>query len=260
MISGDGRVAAACRWVAVSVLAAAIVVSVVGLWITWPKDTAPSAAPVLREKTTQQQLPEVDSRSLAPAAKKLDAESFDTAWEDRVAASTGMSPVAARAYGTAVLRLAKEQPTCRIGWTTIAGIGAVESAHGTEAGSSLRADGRTRRLIIGPALDGTAGNAAIASDAAFEKFHGDPTWDHAVGPMQFISSTWARWASDGNDDGSEDPSNIYDAAYATGRYLCASGLDLTVGSNWGEAIFSYNHSADYVASVYYRVQQYAAVD
>nr|WP_302477633.1 lytic transglycosylase domain-containing protein [Aeromicrobium stalagmiti] len=80
-----------------------------------------------------------------------------------------------------------------------------------------------------------------------------------MGPMQFIPSTWERWESDGSDDGTADPHNIYDAAYAAGRYLCASGADLTTGAGWTQAVFSYNHSDAYVRSVLDGANRYAAL-
>jgi membrane-bound lytic murein transglycosylase B len=147
---------------------------------------------------------------------------------------------------------------CRLGWTTLAGIGGIESLHGTDKGSYLLPDGQTSQPILGPALDGTGGNAAIAATPETVQWHGDSRWDHAVGPMQFIPSTWERWQSDGNDDGVADPSNVFDAAYAAGRYLCASGGDLRTGEGWTRAIFSYNHSDDYVRSVLNYANYYAA--
>ncbi len=155
----------------------------------------------------------------------------------------------ASAYGTATVRLGQEQPGCHLGWTTLAGIGGIESGHGTNGGSSLLPDGRTSQPILGPALDGTNGIGAIRSSAEYARWHGDTQWDHAVGPMQFIPPTWERWQSDGNGDGVADPGNVFDAAYAAGRYLCASGADVRTGEGWSRAIFSYNHSDDYVRSV-----------
>jgi membrane-bound lytic murein transglycosylase B len=179
-------------------------------------------------------------------------------WVQRVSASTGIGQVALSAYASAALRLAEEQPACRLGWTTLAGIGGVESIHGTDGGAHLLADGRTSQPIIGPALDGTDGTAAIRASGETSRWHGDSEWDHAVGPMQFIPSTWERWQSDGNDDGVSDPSNIADAAYAAGRYLCAAGSDLTTARGWTQAVFSYNHSDTYVRTVLAYANAYAA--
>ncbi|WP_371811170.1 lytic transglycosylase domain-containing protein [Aeromicrobium sp. CFBP 8757] len=179
-------------------------------------------------------------------------------WVSATSQRTGIGEVAVRAYGSAALRLASEQPACRLGWTTLAGIGGVESLHGTDGGAYLLTDGRTSQPIVGPALDGTDGNAAIRATPETTEWHGDPTWDHAVGPMQFIPSTWERWASDGDGDGVTDPSDIADAAYAAGRYLCASGGDLTTAQGWTAAIFSYNHSDDYVRTVLAYANAYAS--
>jgi membrane-bound lytic murein transglycosylase B len=179
-------------------------------------------------------------------------------WVQQVSQRTGIGPIALSAYASAALRLADERPACRLGWTTLAGIGGVESIHGTDGGALLLADGRTSRPIIGPALDGTAGTAAIRATAETTQWHGDSEWDHAVGPMQFIPSTWERWQADGNDDGVADPSNISDAAYAAGRYLCAAGSDLTTAQGWTQAVFSYNHSDTYVRTVLAYANAYAS--
>src|SRR3546814_6297301 len=80
--------------------------------------------------------------------------------------------------------------------------------------SSDLSDGRSSRPILGPALDGRPGFAAIRSTPESATWHGDSTWDHAVGPLQFIPSTWSRWAADGDGDGASDPNDIDDAAYA----------------------------------------------
>ena len=169
---------------------------------------------------------------------------------------TGIGTVALEAYALASIRLDRELPGCHVGWTTLAGIGAIESGHGTHGGSRLNSDGTTSRRIIGPPLDGSSGTARIPSDKQSERWHGDTKWDHAVGPMQFIPSTWRKWGSDANDDGTADPNNIIDAAYSAGRYLCASGRDLRTGEGWTQAIFSYNHSEDYVRSVVARANSY----
>lgn len=196
--------------------------------------------------------PEIEAAAPAATGTTVAAQ-----WVQETAQRSGIGEIAVRAYGAATLRLGREQPACHLGWTTLAGIGGIESGHGTNGGSSLLADGRTSQAILGPALDGTNGNGAIRSTSESVQWHGDAQWDHAVGPMQFIPSTWDRWQSDGNDDGIADPSNVFDAAYAAGRYLCASGADLRTGPGWSRAIFSYNHSEDYVRSVLAFANSYA---
>ena len=195
------------------------------------------------------------SEPAAPAPAPS-GERIATTWLSDVSKQTGIGTVALEAYALASVRLAREQPKCHVGWTTLAGIGAIESGHGTNGGSRLRADGMTSRPILGPALDGSSGMASIPSTKQSEKWHGDSRWDHAVGPMQFIPSTWRKWGSDGSHDGTADPNNVFDATYSAGRYLCAGGRDLRTGEGWTQAIFSYNHSDDYVRSVVERANSY----
>jgi membrane-bound lytic murein transglycosylase B len=188
---------------------------------------------------------------------RTDPTAVDPAWVTRAAAVAGIPVPAVRAYGTATLRLAGEQPGCRVGWTTLAGIGAVESGHGTIDGRVLLEDGRSSTPIIGPALDGAGDFAAIPATQDATALHGDPRWDHAVGPLQFLPGTWAQWGADADRDGLADAHDLDDAAYAAARYLCAGGDDLTTAEGWHRAVFSYNHAESYVASVYAAASEYA---
>lgn len=181
-----------------------------------------------------------------------------TDWVAQVSASTGVSPVAVGAYGAATLTLERDRPGCRLGWPTLAGIGAIESGHGTHGGAVLLGDGHPSVAVLGPALDGDDGTAAIPARPDDTAWTQDPVWAHAVGPMQFLPSTWRRWESDGDGDGLLDPHDLDDAALAAGRYLCASGADLTTGDGWWAAVRSYNHDDAYVASVLATANSYAA--
>lgn len=151
----------------------------------------------------------------------------------------GIPGVVLRAYHRAADSLAASQPGCHVPWWLLAGIGKVESSHAE--GGAVDADGNTLRPILGPVLDGSGGVAAIA-DTDNGRWDGNATWDRAVGPMQFLPSTWRRWSS-GN------PNNVNDAALAAGRYLCAGGRDLSDAAQRAQAVFSYNHSDDYVRLV-----------
>ena len=93
--------------------------------------------------------------------------------------------------------------------------------------------------------------------AESQQWHGDPTWDHAFGPMQFISSTWTSWQADGDGDGVADPNDIDDAALAAADYLCADGHDLTSGEGWTSAVLSYNHARSYLEAVHDAATAYA---
>lgn len=156
--------------------------------------------------------------------------------------------VALDAYTSAEQATAESDPACGLEWELLAGIGRVESRHGTYGGTRLTPAGLTERRIIGIALDGGNGTARIG-DTDGGASDGDAVFDRAVGPMQFIPSTWARWARDGDEDDVADPHDIYDAALTAAAYLCASGPGLDGPGGRDRALFSYNHSRAYVAKV-----------
>ena len=101
--------------------------------------------------------------------------------------------------------------------------------------------------ILGPVLNG--GAFAAIRDTDNGRYDGDRTWDRAVGPMQFIPSSWALYSRDANGDGTADPHNVDDAALASAGYLCAGDRDLRNTATLRRAVFGYNHSWDYVATV-----------
>ena len=106
-----------------------------------------------------------------------------------------------------------------LSWTVLAAIGQIESADGTNVGPS------------------TAG---------------------AMGPMQFLPSTWAEWGIDGfGDTGPPNILNPYDAVPSAARLLCASGA-AAGGPSLSRAIFDYNHATWYVNEVLALAAQYAA--
>jgi membrane-bound lytic murein transglycosylase B len=156
--------------------------------------------------------------------------------------------VALHAYRTAAERIATEQPPCRLPWTVLAGIGRVESRHGTYGGATLRVDGTTSRRILGVALDGSSGIMLIP-DTDGGALDGDPVYDRAIGPMQFIPSTWRMVRRDGSGNGRMDPHNIYDASLAAAVYLCRGGQRLDQPAALNRAILTYNRSQPYVDTV-----------
>ncbi|MEV6911481.1 lytic murein transglycosylase [Amycolatopsis sp. NPDC051071] len=158
----------------------------------------------------------------------------------------GIPVTALAAYRNAADILIAEQPGCHIDWALIASIGRIESNHAR--GGYVDAKGNTLEPILGPQLNG-AGPFAAIPDTDGGKYDGDPVWDRAVGPTQFIPSTWAGYASDGNGDGESNPNNIFDAALGTGRYLCSGGLDLSKPDQLRAAVFRYNNSDTYVNTV-----------
>ncbi|WP_432148707.1 lytic transglycosylase domain-containing protein [Streptomyces sp. bgisy029] len=163
----------------------------------------------------------------------------------RPRSEAGIPATVLTAYRNAERSLRRSDPGCRLPWQLLAAIGKVES--GQAAGGRVDARGTTLTPILGPALDGVG--FALIRDTDNGVYDGDRTYDRAVGPMQFIPSTWVNWAKDGNGDGRKDPNNIYDAALAAGDYLCAGGRDLTVRADLDRAILSYNRSGAYLRTV-----------
>lgn len=153
------------------------------------------------------------------------------------------------AYWRAARLVNASRPGCDVDWALIAAIGRVETSHGTYLGTVLAPDGSTSPTILGIALDGRSGTAVVR-DTDGGTLDGDPVYDRAVGPMQFIPQTWRSFAADGNGDGAADPHNIYDASMATGNYLCATGGgSLSIIENASRAVFAYNRSMEYNAQV-----------
>ncbi|WP_344125699.1 lytic transglycosylase domain-containing protein [Saccharopolyspora halophila] len=173
-------------------------------------------------------------RPTAPPAEELPSGDLDIP-----------EPVLA-AYVGAARRVAERDPGCGLDWSVLASIGRIESGHARDG--AIDADGNTTRAILGPRLSGGAEFAAIG-DTDGARFDGDPVWDRAVGPMQFIPSTWREYAADGNDDGARNPHNVHDAAVAAGDYLCDRRGDLSDRAELARAVFAYNRSESYVRTV-----------
>jgi hypothetical protein len=105
-----------------------------------------------------------------------------------------------------------------LSWTVLAAIGQIESADGQNEGPS------------------SAG---------------------ALGPMQFLPSTWQTWGTDGfGDTGAPNIMNPYDAVPSAARLLCADGA-ASGGQGLRTAIFDYNHAGWYVDEVLTLAGEYA---
>lgn len=161
------------------------------------------------------------------------------------ASTSGIPAAALAAYQRAETVINSADSACHLTWQLVAAIGRVESDHGRTGGNSLDTEGVARPGIYGPALDGSKGTATIVdSDAG--QFDSDSEWDRAVGPMQFIPSTWSVVGVDADGDGSRDPQDIDDAALASAVYLCSGDDDLSTEPGQRAAVYRYNHSDSYV--------------
>jgi membrane-bound lytic murein transglycosylase B len=152
----------------------------------------------------------------------------------------GIPGVVLDAYLKAQQVLGTQEPNCRLPWWLLAGIGKIES--GQAENGEVDQQGNTLRPILGPELNGQHGYAALPAILG-GRWTGDTVWQRAVGPMQFLPSTWLEWGGGGN------PNNVYDAAVAAGKYLCNGGRDLSNPVQQAAAVFSYNHSDSYVKIV-----------
>lgn len=165
-----------------------------------------------------------------------------------VAQVTGIPAPAVRAYVNASTRTG-------VPWQLIAGIGAIESGHGTYGGRTLLEDGHSSVPIMGPDLGGPSftGEFANIKDSDGGVLDGRTAWDRAVGPMEFLPSSFVLWQC----EGLPDPQDLDDAACAAGRMLASHG-DLSNPGVLRSAILSYNHSDAYVADVLAKMNSYTA--
>ncbi|MEU5782636.1 lytic murein transglycosylase [Micromonospora lupini] len=177
------------------------------------------------------------------------------AWAQQVGAKVNIPAAAVQAYGYAELMLAQTNRSCALSWTTLAAIGQVESGHGSANGARLGSDGKALPQIIGLPLDGNGGRMRII-DTDRGLLDKDSTFDRAIGPMQFIPTTWQEIGADADNDGVKDPHDLDDAALAAGNYLCKGGRNLSIPGDWWNAILSYNDVRRYAQAVYNTADRY----
>lgn len=174
----------------------------------------------------------------------------------------GIPPLVFSAYLNAEANASSIEQTCVVDWPIIAGIWKVESDHATFGGRTIRNDGVVAPPLFGPTLNGSIAGTATIPDTDGGALDGDPVWDRAVGPAQFLPGSWRTLGQDGNRDGLADPHNVFDAALGTVAHLClATPGDYTIPQELAGAVRGYNHSANYVTVVlgwieYYRAFQF----
>jgi Transglycosylase SLT domain len=161
------------------------------------------------------------------------------------ASTSGIPAAALAAYQRAETVIDNADRSCHLSWQLVAAIGRVESDHGRTDGNSLDDHGVARPGIFGVALDGSHGTTRIA-DTDAGRFDSDARFDRAIGPMQFIPSTWSVVGVDADGDGERNPQDVDDAALATAVYLCSGDDDLATADGQRGAVYRYNHSRSYV--------------
>ena len=161
------------------------------------------------------------------------------------ASASGIPAAALAAYQRAETVINSADAACHLSWQLVAAIGRVESDHGRTNGNTLDTQGVAQPGIFGPPLNGADGTTKI-SDSDAGQYDADSTWDRAVGPMQFIPSTWSVVGVDADGDGQRNPQDVDDAALATAVYLCSGDDDLAETAGQRAAVLRYNHSQAYV--------------
>lgn len=155
------------------------------------------------------------ARTLAEAEAAAAALAAARAAAARAGASAARSAVARGIPADFLVLYRSAATTCSgMDWHLLAAVGQVESGHGRS---------------VGPSSSG------------------------AQGPMQFMPSTFAAYAVDGDRDGDRDIWDPADSVFTAARYLCANGAGRPRGV--ATALWHYNHADWYVAMVLRLVEQ-----
>ncbi|KRF17063.1 hypothetical protein ASG90_06955 [Nocardioides sp. Soil797] len=219
-------------------------------------DSAPEAAEVPDDSLVPAQTVEAPANYSVPATVAPGPSSARSGHIMRIASTQEIPSVALAAYQRSATVMAASHDACALPWQLVAAVGKVESDHGRADGSSVGKDGVARPGILGPALDGRRGTREIV-DTDAGQYDRDRAHDRAVGPMQFIPTTWALVGVDADGDGERNPQDIDDAALAAGVYLCSGDSDLGSRAGQRAAVHRYNHSWDYVDLVMSVADKYA---
>jgi membrane-bound lytic murein transglycosylase B len=199
-------------------------------------------------------VPPVDTHAIGRPADQL------RQWAAQRAPALEMPIIALEAYAYAARVAEVENPRCHIAWTTLAGIGQVESHNGTYRGATIALNGDVAPPIRGVRLDGSGDTLRIVDSDAGDMGGSadDDGVARAMGPMQFISETWRLYGVDANNDGVANVDNIDDAALSAAGYLCWRGKDLATPRGWITALRAYNNSGVYARAVRDWATAYAA--
>jgi hypothetical protein len=240
---------AALQFGAGSTAAGLIVASVVALPATGGSG---ATRPEARPSPTATAAPSPSLDALPPPSEPTPQRSGakPAAWQT----SLGIPATVLDAYQKVADAAARSMPGCHLDWAVLAGIGQVESRHAR--GGSVAVDGTAVPAIYGPRLDGSTPGTTVVRDTDDGRYDGDTEFDRAVGPMQTLPGTFARYGADGNGDGRRDPQNVYDAALTAANYLCAGDRDLARPKDLRRALYAYNNVEEYVRTVLRWIEAY----
>ncbi|MDQ3642058.1 MAG: peptidoglycan DD-metalloendopeptidase family protein [Actinomycetota bacterium] len=133
-------------------------------------------------------------------------------------------------------------------WQLLAGIGSIESGHGTSGGASADPEtGEVAPHIFGIPLDGSPGIEQLPIGKWLGWFGLSGPWQQAVGPMQFLPGTFDAWAVDHDGDGVANPHDIDDAVATAANYLCGGRTGAITDEH--AALRRYNNDGSYVSRV-----------
>jgi hypothetical protein len=214
-----------------------------------PHTRSPSAGPTLRPTG-----PTPTSTLVVPDAPVRPADAL-AAWASQISPAVNIPVTAVEAYGYAQLQMQQTDPQCHLGWTTLAGIGEVESKHGQAGGAVLQPNGRSQPVIRGPALDGNGGRALVR-DTDGGAFDGDEHFDREMGPMHLLPTHWRRFGADADKDQLLDPYDIDDATMAMASLLCSGTDDLSTRTGWNAAIGLFRSGTTYATKVFQAADSY----
>lgn len=250
-----GRLQKATALVPLAVLSAAWTASLAGVGATTAlaSDTTPTTLPDGTSVPTE--AIEAPASLSLPGAVSAAVPRGQAGRTVENASTSGIPSAALAAYQRAETVINAADRACNIPWQLIAAVGRVESDHGRFGGNTLDDDGVATPGIYGIALDGRNNTQRIL-DTDAGQYDSDAKFDRAVGPMQFIPSTWSVVGVDGDNDGKRNPQDVDDAALATAVYLCSGDDDLSEEAGQRTSVFRYNHSNDYVDLVLSIMQAY----
>lgn len=255
-----GRFQKATAVLPLALLSAAVTSSLVGVGGPATVAVADEQAPqVLPDGTTVPEAAYEKPASVSAPGSTTREVDGSLGREAQTASASGIPAAALAAYQRAETVINAADPRCSLPWQLVAAIGRVESDHGRYGGNTLTDEGVSTPGIYGIALDGTRGTRAIR-DTDAGQYDADAKWDRAVGPMQFIPSTWSVVGVDGDNDGKRNPQDIDDAALSSAVYLCSGNDDLSTVVGQRSSVYRYNHSDEYVDLVLSFYEAYTSGD